>query len=333
MTPSRPTRRLVRRRTAPSARRFLGSSSMRFCALCALGAIVLGADPVPDEKAKAALAKFDEAFQARDVEAKQNAVYDLHDVPHDLVLKQLEKLLRHRDPKIRNVAALAVGGQRHEPNRAGEVLMRSYARDFDVEEVLSAVLGAMAELKYMGYWPQLTTAMKDVRTSVVLHALELVGNNRDWRAFPELVEIYEIALPKGKTWSGGEEVTVDTGAEGDADQQAAEAQYNAQSGGRGGGGGGGGSGGRSSVLRNLSTQIEKCAKRITGESFESALDLRAWWAENYVMVAQKIAQLDGKDPESVVPRAKIEQAELRAKVEEERRRAEEKEAKRREKEK
>jgi hypothetical protein len=165
----------------------------------------------------------------------------------------------------------------------------------------------------------------------VVHSLELVGANKDWRAFPELVEMYKMAVPAGKSWSGGEEVTVDTGAEGDADQQAAEAQYKAQNPGRGGGGGGGPS--RSSVLRNLSRPIGKCVKEVTGKSFETSLELSEWWVENYIMVAQKIAELEGKNPESVVPRAKIEQAELREKVAKEREDVEKRLAKEAEKEK
>jgi len=302
---------------------------MRILALCAIGAVVLAADPVPDEKAKEAVAKFQDAFKGADVEAKQNAVYDLHDVPNDLVLKELSKLLRNRDPKVRNVAALAVGGQHHDPKGAGELLMRTFKSDFSTEDVVASVLQSIGELKYMDYWPDLTKALKDARATVVLHAVELVGANRDWRAFPELVEMYKIAVPKGMTWSGGDEVTVDTGADGDADQQAAEAQYKSQNGGRTGRGGGGG--GRSRMLRDLSRPLAKCVKQITGESFDTAIDLEAWWVENYIMVAQKIAELEGRDPASVVARAKIEQADLKAKVEDERAKLEKDLAKEREK--
>lgn len=305
---------------------------MRTLTLCALGAVVLAADPVPDEKAKDAIARFQEAFKTATVEGKQSAVYDLHDVPNDLVLKELSRLLKNKDPKVRHVAALAVGGQSHDAKSAGELLLKTYKGDFDAEEVVASVLQAFAELKYMGYWPAVETALKDERTPVVLQSLDLVGNNQDWRAFPELVEMYKVALPAGKNWGGGEEVTVDTGAEGDADQKAAEAKYNAQNPGRGGGGGGGGGGGRSSMLRNLSRPIEKCVKRITGVRFDNSLDLETWWAENYIVVAQKIAELEGKDPESVVSRAKVEQAELKAKVEAERKKLEEVAAKKREEE-
>ena len=59
------------------------------------------------------------------------------------------------------------------------------------------------------------------------------------------------------------------------------------------------------------------------------MDLEDWWAKNYVMVAQKIAELEGKDPESVVARAKSEQAQMRAKVDADRKALEEELAKQR----
>lgn len=305
---------------------------MRILALCALGSALLAADPVPDEKAKEAIALFQEAFQG-DIEAKQNAIYNLHDVPNDLVLKELEKLLKNKDPKVRNVAALAVGGQKHDPKKAGEVLMKSYKKDWDSEDVIASVFESMAELKYMGYWPDARAALKDERNLIIVRALELFGSTEDWRVFPDLVELYREVMPRRISWTTGE-VTVDTGAAGTEDADAAKAEFNARY-------GQGGSKEKAKAkakanafdLRNFTQQIKACVKRITGQTFDNAFDLEEWWCENYIMVAQKIAAIEGKDPESVVPRAKIEQAELKAKIEEERAKMEEQLAKQREEEK
>jgi hypothetical protein len=304
---------------------------MRILALCALCAVAFGADPVPDEKAKEALDRFREAFGPAEGEARLHAVYSLHDVPHALVLKELERLLKHKDPQVRNVAALAVGGQSQDAGKAGDVLLRSFQRDFDTDVVVASVLEGMAELKYMGYWPDLKKAIEDTRSTVVLRALDLLGSNKDWRAVPHLVELYKIALPKGSSWSTGE-VSVDTGAAGDADQQAAEAEFNRKYGGRGGRGGGGGGGrSRSSMLRNLSTQLERCVKQITGQEFKTALDFQEWWVENYVMVARKIAEIEGRDQDAAAARARGEQPALRAQLEEDKKKLEEELAKEREK--
>lgn len=306
---------------------------MRFLSLACMTAAVLAADPVPDEKAQEAILRFQEDFKAKETEAKQHAIYDLHEVPHDLVLKELEKLLKNKDPDLRNVAALAVGGQSHAPDKAGALLMRVYEKDFPTEDVLSSALEAMAELKYMGYWPQLKRALKDDRSGIVIRCFDLLAANQDWRALPDLVDLYREIMPRRISWSTGS-VTVDTGAAGDTDQKAAEAEFNRRY-------GQGGSKEKAKAkakanaidLRNFSTQLRKCVKQITGQDFDNAFDLEEWWLENFVMVAQKIAELEGKDPEGVVAKAKVEQAELRAKLEEDRRKLEEALAKQREAEK
>jgi hypothetical protein len=306
---------------------------MRISVLCALATALLAADPVPEEKAKEAVAKFQEAFKAPEVEAKQGAVFDLHDVPHDLVLKELEKVLKNKDPNVRHVACLAVGGQKHDPKRAGDLLMRTYKKDSSSENVVASCFEAMAELGYMDYWPEIEPAFKDERNVVVIRLLDLLGTTQDWRAFPKLVEMYRVTMPARISWSTGT-VTVDTGAEGDTDAKAAEAAFAAKF-------GQGGSKEKNKAkskansfdLRNFSPQIKACVKRITGTEFENAFDLEEWWCENYIDVAKKIAVLENKDPDSVVPRAKAEQAELKAKIEEERKKLDEELAKQRDEEK
>jgi hypothetical protein len=306
---------------------------MRILAVCALATAVLAHDQVPDEAAKEAVAKFQEAFKSPDVEAKQGAVFNLHDFPHDLVLKELEKVLKNKDPNVRHVACLAVGGQKHDPKRAGELLMKTYKKDASSENVVASCFEAMAELKYMGYWPEIKPAFKDERNVVVIRLLDLLGSTQDWRAFPELVDMYRTTMPARISWSTGT-VTVDTGAAGDADAKAAESAFNAK---YGQGGSKESNKAKSKAnsfdLRNFSPQIKACVKRITGQEFENAFDLEEWWCENYITVAKKIAELEGKDPESVVPRAKAEQAELKAKIEEERKKLDEDLAKQREAEK
>jgi hypothetical protein len=284
---------------------------------------VHAADAVDTAEAKEAIKEFDAAFKAtREIEEQQNAVYNLHDVPHDLVIRRLEKLLRHKHASIRNVAALALGGQSHNVPLAGSVLMRAYARDYKNEEVLSSVLEAMAELKYLGYWPKAEPALKDERNAVIIRVLDLLGTNEDWRAIPRLLEFYRVVMPKKVSWSTGE-VTVDTGTAGDADQKAAEAAWTAKY-------GRGGSKAkakakakaRSFDLRNFSPQIRKCVKKITGQSFDTAWDFEDWYIENYLLVARKIAEMKGGNVEAAVAKAKKELPQLKAEVEDARKKLE-----------
>jgi len=296
--------------------------------LLMLAFAVHAADAVDPEEAKEALAEFEKTFKAtREIEEQQNAVYNLHDVPHDLVIKRLQKLLKYKDPRVRNVAALALGGQTHNVPLAGKVLMQSYARDFKNAEVLASVLDGLAELKYLGYWPKAEPALKDERNAVIIRVLDLLSTNEDWRAIPRLLELYRIAMPKKVNWSTGTE-TVDTGAAGDTDQKAAEAKFNAKY-------GAGGSKAKAKAkskargfdLRNFSTQIRKCVKKITDQDFDTAWDFEDWYIENYLMVVRKIAEMDGSDVEASVAKAKRELPQLKADVEAKRKKVEEKLAK------
>jgi len=289
---------------------------------------VHAADAVESEKAQEAIKEFEQAFKAtREIEEQQNAVYDLHDVPHDLVIKRLEKLLKHKDPRVRNVAALALGGQTHNAPLAGSILMRTYVREFKNTVVLTSVIEAMAELRYLGYWPKAEPALKDERNSVIIRVLDLLGTNEDWRSLPRLLEIFRVAMPKKVSWSTGE-VTVDTGSAGDADQKAAEAKFNAKYG-RGGSkmAAKAKAKARGFDLRNFSTQIRKCVKKITDQDFDTAWDFEDWYADNYLMVARKAAEMSGADVEAAVAKAKRELPKFKADVEAARKKIEERLAK------
>jgi hypothetical protein len=258
------------------------------------------------------------------VEEKQNLVYDLHDVMHDDVIDQLEKIaLRDREPAVRNVAALSLGGQQHNVAKAGKALQKIFDKQQKEEEVLASVLQAMAELKYLGYWPKAEKLMRDERSSIVIRTLDLLAANKDYRALPKLLEMYEVALPKRMKWKTGS-VTVDTGAAGDADQKAAEAAFNKKYG-RGGSKMKAKAKAKAKAFdeRNFSTQLRKCVKAITGESFDTALGFEDWYVENYVEVWRKIARMEGRNVEQAAAKAKSELPALKAKIEEDRKKLEE----------
>ena len=294
-------------------------------ALLAIAVAALAADPVSDEEADAILDEFDKAFKkTKVVEEKQGLVYDLHDVMHDDVIDRLEKIaLRDRDPDVRNVAALALGGQKHNVAMAGKALQKVFDKQQKEEVVLASVLEAMAELNYLGYWPKAKKLMSDERSSIVIRTLDLLGANKDYRALPKLLDMYQVALPKRMKWKTGT-VTVDTGAAGDADQKAAEAKFNAKYG-RGGSKMKAKAKAKAKAFdeRNFSTQLRKCVKAITGESFDTALGFEDWYVENYVEVMRKIAQMEGRNIEQAVAKAKSELPALKAKVDEERKKLEE----------
>ena len=304
---------------------------MRTLVLCLLLALFVRAEDqkkveaISDDEAKQALVDFKKTFsKTKDLEGKQNLVYDLHDLPHELVIKQLEKLLKNKDKNIRGVAALALGGQAHDPARAGKILTNAYKAKFKDELVVISVMEGWTELKYIGYWPMVEKAMKDDRNAVVIRVLDLLGDNKDWRAIPKLLEMYHVAMPKRVSWKTGE-VKVDTGASGDTDQKAAEAKFNAKY-------GAGGSKAKAKAKakarafdeRNFSNELRKAVKGITGEDFDNAMDFEDWYVENYVKVHIAIAKMSGVDVAAAERRAKAELPALKAKVDEDRKKLEEK---------
>ncbi len=279
-----------------------------------------------DAEAEAALAAFDAAFKGtKDVGEKQNAVYGLHDVRHDSVIKRLERLLKDRSPEVRNVAALALGGQRHNVAAAGNALLKSWDKDYKEDEVLSSVIDAMAELNYLLYWPKAKKTLDEDRSVIVIRLLALFGANKDWRTLPDLLDIYKKALPKGASWSTGV-VNVDTGAAGDVDQKAAEAKFNAKYGQGGSKARAAAMGKRGGDQKSLATQLRNSVKSITGEDFDTSIDFEDWYVKNYVLVQRKIAEMEGRDAAAAEAKAKSELPGLQQKVDEERKKLEEKAA-------
>jgi hypothetical protein len=303
--------------------------------LCLVGAVLAdGVTAVPDDQAKEAVKQAREAFRsAESVEGKQGVVFALHDVPNDYVIKELAKYLRNRDPAIKGVAALALGGQGHNKEAAGKLLLKTYEKEKKELEVAISCLDAMKALGWYGYWPALEKDTgKGTRSAVVIRILEVLGANKDYRALPMLLDMYKTAMPKYVRWTTGT-VNVDTGAAGNEDNEAAEREFNRRF-------GAGGSRARAAAegksksfdARNFTTQIRKCVKEITGEDFETDIDLEDWWIENWEKVARRIAELEGGNVEKAIAKArrelparKKEIAEARKKLEEElaRREAEE----------
>jgi hypothetical protein len=280
---------------------------------------------VSNEEAKIALKEFKGALRTADsLEARQELVFSLHDVPHDLVLKELKRLIRNKAEGIRVVAALAVGGQGHNKKRAGKLLMDSFEREKKTVNVAISCIDGMKELHYYGYWPEIEGSTGNgARSAIVIRILELLGSNKDYRALPMLLKMYKVAMPKRVTWTTGT-VNVDTGAAGDADNQAAKAAFNKKYGAGGSKAKAKAQGkARSFDARNFTTQIRACAKAVTGQDFETDFDLEDWWVDNWEMVARRIAQMDGVNVDKAVKKA-MKQLPLRKKeMEAERRKLEE----------
>ncbi|MGQ0615171.1 MAG: hypothetical protein ACT4PV_15670 [Planctomycetaceae bacterium] len=294
-------------------------------AILALGGLLYATEtPKPveatsEDQATKALADFEAAYKgSKEVEERQAAIFNLHAVPHDRVMAKLASLLRSRDEQIRNVAALAMGGQKHNVPKAGEILMKAFKAEFRNEIVLASVIDAMGDLNYLGYWPDLDKCLVDLRAAVAVRGLDLVAANKDWRAWETLLSLYKKQIAKGYSWETGE-VTVDTGAAGTEDQEAAEAAWTAKYG-EGGSKAKAAATGKAGARRevNLRAQLRRTVKALTGIAFDSGLDFEDWVLEHYGEIAAKVAVMEGKDPVAAEAKANAELPARKKQIAEER---------------
>ena len=131
--------------------------------------------------------------------ARLCAIHDLHDVRDETALRQLEVLVRDESRSVRNVAALALGGQHEHQARAGAALLRAYGDDRDDEVVLSSALDALAELRFRGCWPAVKPTLRDGRLNIVVRTLRLLAAAGVEEAVPELEALHSELLRPGPT--------------------------------------------------------------------------------------------------------------------------------------
>jgi len=82
--------------------------------------------------------------------------------------------------------------------------------------------------------------------------------------------------------------------------------------------------------RNFDSQLRRCVKAITGETFDNAYDFEEWYLEHYVEVHEKIAAMEGRDVAAAAAKAKAELPALEEALEKERLKMEERLRKERE---
>ena len=157
---------------------------------------------------------------------------------------------------------LAAGAELHE-------LLDKRQKDFETE-VLETMVDSCGKLKYKPAVPVLCEMLlKGGDPYLLLMTVRAVGNIEDWRALPTLLELWE-RHPVGYSWETGE-VKVDTGAAGTADQEAAEAAWQAKY------GSAGPKGKPPVMLRVYIQELVRAVHKITDDKkIEMPNDLRAW---------------------------------------------------------
>lgn len=261
-----------------------------------------GVAPVPpiadEEVAKEALKTFKTDFRARGYKGdeklamKEVAMRTLASVQHPLVADRLYRLTRDRDADIRTLAALYLGTQRAIPGYAGPLVVKAIRRNGS--DAIFAMFGieAIERLQYRGGVEMMRALMAHKDEGVKKVAILYIGDAKEWRMLPDLLELMkELKIDKG--WkTEGHEVRYDSGASGDADQKKAEAIYKAK---YGKGKGKAKSAGR--AMRDMKPVLLETMKNLTGQDFFMGASARDWAEENKDLVQKEqkaLTELEAK---------------------------------------
>ena len=237
--------------------------------------------------AKAAIAKFKAEFKGKDVAKKADAVDALGDVNHPFVVDELVKVSRHKDPELRAAAFQNLERQRAIPDVAGKAVLSGLdLKSKDVVAVTS-VIDTVEALKHRGSLHVLLALCRHDDHAVVRAALDALGDMKDVRALDTVLELLkELKVEEGVKWDGAS-ASVDTGTAGDGDQKAAEAQARAAAAGNA-------RKGKSAArrMRSAGEIVYLVLKDLTGESFASGKDARAWVEKHKDALAAQKKALD-----------------------------------------
>lgn len=237
--------------------------------------------------AKAAVAKFKSEFKGKDMHKRADAVDALSDVNHPLVVDELLKVTKHKDPEVRAAAFQGLARQRAIPDVAGRAVIAGVdAKSKDVE-TLTHVVDTVEMLRHRASLPLLLAMCKHDDHAVVRAALDAIGDMKDVRALDAVLDLLkELKVEDGVKWDGASAV-VDTGTAGDGDQKAAEAQAKAA-------GAANARKGKSAArrMRSAGEIVYMVIKDLTGESFGSGKEARAWVEKNKDTLAAQKKALD-----------------------------------------
>ena len=272
-------------------------------ALTLLSALPAHADEAWDQAAEKEIAYFKKyAKKAKDDHKWAEMVMSVVGTQHPDAAEELGKVLR-RDRSVEHqmiLAAALADFRDHEESRvaAGEALHTALDKEKFEVDVVDSIVDSIGKLKYTPAVFSLCEILKKGGDPYLLvTTVRAVGNLEDKRALPTLLELWE-RHPVGYSWETGE-VTVDTGAAGTADQEAAEAAWKAKYGSVQ-------KKGKPPVMFKIYIQeLAKAVSKITGEEIEKASDLRKWMEEHI----EELQELDVEIPRYKGPPRKDEDEE------------------------
>jgi hypothetical protein len=243
------------------------------------------------EDAKQALAAFEVAFKAsgskgdEKTAVQEKAMRELAKVQHPLVADRLAKITKNQDKDLRTLAVMYLGEQVAMPGYAGKAVLDALKRNLGDYVYLMVSGDSIESLGYRGQLVVLRDMLAHKDEAVRKNALQVIGGMKEVRMIDDVLKLMiDLKIDKGAKWEGGE-VSVDTGAPGDADQRAAEAAYaerygkNEQK---------GKSAGRK--MRDMKPLLLDTMKKLTGQEFLHTQQAEDWIAAHKAEIdAQKKA--------------------------------------------
>jgi len=198
---------------------------------------------------------------------------------HALVIKRIGKVMIKSKSMDRQMIAASMLAEFKKPEAirvaAGEMLVAGLgAKKMPVDVIDSAVI-SIGKLKFTEAVPNLCEILrKGGDPWLLVTTVRVLGGLKDKRALPILLELWERS-PVGFSWETGE-VSVDTGASGTADQDAAEAAWKKKYGSVK-------KKGKPPVMLKVYLQeIAKAVAKITGVQMKKPAELRKWMEANRV---------------------------------------------------
>ena len=228
-----------------------------------------------EKRAKAAISRFKSEYRTKSESRRCDALLRLSMTQHELVVDEMGKVIKKdRSDDVRRACAMVLGEMTEVAEAAGKILKAQVTvkRNEDLPKLLIAIGDSIGKLKYAGAHDELLWMLDHKDQWVVVSAIRAIGEVGDKKALPKL---YDMAKYQGTgySWSTGE-VTVDTGAAGDADQRAAEAAWKAKYGHvrpRKAG---------PTVVKLYMRHLRETVEKLTGKKFENLTAFRLWLEEH-----------------------------------------------------
>ena len=259
-----------------TATKSVAKRALLACALVLVaGSVAVGDDEAWEKQAKAEIAYFKKhSKRARDDQTYADLLMAVASTEHPIAAKYLgDLILRDKDLEHQMIAAAALQDfRRGEESRlaAGEAAMRALVKGKKLEiDVKDSLVDTLGKLKFEpAVEPICEILKKGGDPYFLVTCVRALGRIGSLKALPQLLQLWERS-PVGYSWETGE-VSVDTGAAGTADQDAAEAQWKAKY------GNAGPKGKPPMMMKFYIQELAQAVAKIVGEKLKGPSELRAW---------------------------------------------------------